>query len=58
MSDDLKTRGQQDAARINLNEEEEVRYWTQALGVTREQLAAAVKTTGVDADAVRRHFAK
>ena len=58
MSDHRKNRPPQDAARINLNEEEEVRYWTKALGVTKEQLASAAKTTGLQVDAVRRHFAK
>ena len=58
MSDDLKNRGPRDASRINLQEEHEVRYWTQALGVTREQLAAAVQAVGVSADAVRRQLGK
>jgi hypothetical protein len=58
MSDDLKNRGPQDASRINLQEEHEVRYWTQALGVTREQLEAAVRAVGVSADAVRRQLGK
>ena len=58
MSDKRKNRPPQDAARINLAEEEEVRYWTQALGVTKEQLASAAKSTGLQVDAVRRHFAK
>lgn len=52
MSDDLKNRGLQDCARINLSEEHEVRYWTQALGVGKEQLAAAVKAVGSSADRV------
>ena len=38
MPDDLKNRGAQDRARISLSEEHEVRYWTKALGVTKEQL--------------------
>jgi hypothetical protein len=56
MSDDMKNRGPQDRARINLSEEHEVRYWTQALGVDKEQLAAAVKAVGSSADRVRRHL--
>jgi hypothetical protein len=58
MSDDLKNRGAQDRARINVREEHEVRYWTQELGVTREQLEAAVKAAGVMVTDVRKHLQK
>ncbi len=58
MSDDLKNRGAQDRTRISLSEDHELRYWTQALGVTREQLAAAVKAVGPSADKVRAHLGK
>lgn len=58
MSDDLKNRGPQDRSQINLNEEHEVRYWTQALGVSKEQLAAAVQAVGSSADRVRAHLGK
>ena len=58
MSDDLKNQGAQDRARISLSEEHEVRYWTQALGVTKEQLAAAVKAVGPGAQKVREHLGK
>ena len=58
MSDDMNNRGPQDRARISLSEEHEVRYWTQALGVTKEQLAAAVKAVGSSADRVRAHLGK
>jgi hypothetical protein len=58
MSDDMKNRGPQDRARINMNEEHEVRYWTNALGVSKEQLAAAVQAVGVGADRVRAHLGK
>jgi hypothetical protein len=58
MSDNTMNKGLQDRARINVHEEHEVRYWTQALGVTREQLEQAVKAVGVSADAVRQHLGK
>jgi len=58
VSDDMNNRGPQDRARISLGEEHEVRYWTQALGVTKEQLAAAVKAVGSSADQVRGHLGK
>jgi hypothetical protein len=58
MSDDKSNRGPQDASRINVHEEYEVRYWTKALGVTKEALEAAVKKVGVSADAVRKELGK
>ncbi|WP_081770134.1 DUF3606 domain-containing protein [Luteimonas huabeiensis] len=58
MADDKRKTGAPDRDRINLNEDYEVRYWTQALGVTAEQLREAVKAVGPTADAVRRHLGK
>ena len=58
MPDDKSDRGAQDRARINVNEDHEVRYWTQALGVSEEQLRKAVAAVGVSADAVRQHRGK
>ena len=58
MSDDKSNRGPQDRARINVNEDYELAYWTKALGCTAEQLKAAVKAVGVSADAVRAHLKK
>ena len=56
MSDNLQKAGQQDRSRINVHEEHEVRYWTEALGVSREQLEKAVADVGVSANAVREHL--
>ena len=58
MADDLKNRGAQDRARVNVNEDHEVRHWTQKWGVSKEQLAAAVNKVGVAADAVARELGK
>jgi len=58
MSDDLKNRGPQDRLRINVHEEHEVRYWTQELGISREDLERAVLAVGVMASDVRKHLAK
>ncbi|WP_313172674.1 DUF3606 domain-containing protein [Massilia oculi] len=58
MSDDLNKRGQQDRTRINMHEEHEVRYWTEALGVTRDELQRAVDQVGVSAAAVREHLGR
>ncbi len=56
MADDRTNRGTPDRLRINIHEPYEMRYWTQALGVSEEQLKAAVAKVGVMADAVRRHL--
>lgn len=56
MADDKTMRGPQDAARIALGEDYEVRYWTEKFGVSREQLEDAVKSVGNSADAVERHL--
>jgi hypothetical protein len=58
MSDDLKNRGGQDRLRINVNEEHEVRYWTQELGVSKEELERAIQAVGVMAEDVRKHLVK
>jgi hypothetical protein len=58
MSDDLKNRGPQDSARINVNEEHELRYWTKELNISAEQLKQAVKVAGVSVEAVRKHLGK
>jgi hypothetical protein len=56
MADDLKNRGPQDRARINVNERHEVDYWSEALGCTEQQLRDAVAAVGVSAQAVREYL--
>ena len=56
MSDNLQKSGPQDRSRINVHEEWEVRYWTEALGVSREALEKAVSEVGVSAEKVREHL--
>lgn len=58
MSDDLTNRGSQDRARINVNEDHELRYWTKELGVSEQQLKEAVKAVGVSVKAVKEHLKK
>ena len=58
MADDLTNRGAQDRARISLNEDHEVRYWTKELGVSKERLASVIARVGNSADAVRRELGK
>lgn len=58
MSDDKSQTGSPDRDRINLEEDYEVRYWTDTLGVTAEELRNAVAAVGSTAAAVRRHLGK
>lgn len=58
MSDDKTKVGQPDRSRINMNEDYEVRHWTNALGVTREELEAAVGKVGNSVAAVRKELGK
>jgi hypothetical protein len=58
MSNDKSNRGPADRSRISLDQDYEVRYWTAVLGVTKEQLAAAVQEVGDSADKVREHLKK
>jgi len=58
MSDDKKNTGSPDRDRINVNEDYELQYWTKALGVSADQLRAAVEAVGPTAAAVRKHLGK
>ena len=40
-----------------MTEPHEVRYWTEALGVSKEKLQAAVDKVGNSAEAVRKELA-
>jgi hypothetical protein len=56
MPDNLNFRNAPDASRINVNESHEVRYWTQALGCSAEELRDAVSKVGTSAQAVRNYI--
>jgi hypothetical protein len=58
MSDDLNNRGEPDRSRIAMKEEHEVRYWTQALNVSREELQRIVDKVGNSVNAVRQELTK
>ncbi|MBB3854723.1 hypothetical protein FHY29_000098 [Xanthomonas arboricola] len=58
MTDDKKNTGSPDRDRINVNEDYELQYWTKALGVSADELRAAVKAVGPTAAAVRKHLGK
>lgn len=56
--DDKNNRGAQDRSRISLNEDYEVRYRTEALGVSRERLEELVKKHGNSAEKIREALKK
>ena len=55
--DDPSKRGPQDAARVNISDDYEVRYWTTTLDVTKVRLVEAVTKVGTSVVAVRPEFA-
>lgn len=58
MSDDLNNRGAQDRSRISLQEDHEVRYWTEALKISKVELERVVGKVGNSAEAVRNELGK
>ena len=54
--DSLTKRGRPDRSKINMHQVHEVRYWTHALNVTREELQAAVDKVGNSAATVRKQL--
>lgn len=54
--DDKNKRGPQDRARINVNEDYELQYWTEKFGVSSEKLRQAVEKVGVSANAVEQYL--
>ena len=58
MADNLKERAPQDSSRISLSEDWEVRYWTKALGISKDRLEQLVKDHGNSAAAVRSALGK
>ena len=58
MADDLKQTGPQDGQRINVEQDHELGYWSQKLGVSREQLRSAVQAAGPMVKDVQRHLGR
>jgi hypothetical protein len=56
MADDKTLRRPQDSSLIAMGEDYEVAYWTDKFGVSREELADAVKAVGNSAEAVGQHL--
>jgi len=55
--DSLTRREQPDRSKINMHQGFEVKYWTHALGVSKEQLQQAVDKVGNSAAAIRKELA-
>jgi hypothetical protein len=58
MPDNLTKRCPPDRSKISMHEEQEVRYWTKHLGVSRDELQRAVDKVGNSAAAVRKELGK
>ena len=58
MADDKSNTGGQDRARINVNEDYELRDWSKKFGVGPEELKAAVQKVGPMADDVKKELGK
>ena len=58
MADDKTKVGGHDRARINVDEDHEVRGWSKSLGITEDELRKAVAAVGDQADKVREHLGK
>ena len=58
MPDDTSNTGKPDRDRINVNEDYELRDWSQKLGVTPDELKSAVEKVGTITADVRRHLGK
>jgi uncharacterized protein DUF3606 len=56
MTDDRTKKAVQDRTRINTSEDYELRYWSKKLGVTQDQLKAAVKKVGNSVSAVEKEL--
>jgi hypothetical protein len=56
MADDLKQTGRQDDERINPDQDHELKFWSEKLGVSRDELRRAVQAAGPMVKDVQRHL--
>jgi len=56
MSDDRTKRGAPDRRMIDINDPDEVRNWSESLGVSKDQLEQAVHAVGTTAAKVREYL--
>ena len=57
MTDNTAERGPQDRARISLEQDHEVRYWSQRFGIDEDALRAAVEDVGPSVQDVEQYLA-
>lgn len=58
MPDNTNDRGPQDRSRVSMEEDYEVRYWTNKFSVTQDRLQQAVDAVGNSADAIEQYLAR
>jgi hypothetical protein len=58
MADDPKQRGPQDRSRVNVEQDYELKYWSEKFKVSPDELRKAVQQVGPSADAVAHHLGK
>ena len=56
MADDLKQTAKSDDARIDPDQDHELSYWSEKLGVSRDELRKAVQAAGPMVKDVQRHL--
>jgi hypothetical protein len=56
MTDNTTLRAPEDASRVAMGEDYEVRYWTERFGVSKERLQAAVDAVGNGAERVEEYL--
>ena len=58
MSDNKSKRGVADRNRISLDQDYEVRDWSESLGVSKDELVAAVHAVGNSAEKVKAYLSE
>jgi hypothetical protein len=58
MADNLKRAAAPDDHLIDTGQEQQIRFWTEEFGVSRQELLDAVNTVGPSAEAVKEHLGK
>ncbi|HYD56288.1 MAG TPA: DUF3606 domain-containing protein [Burkholderiales bacterium] len=56
MADDPNEAGTQDDARIDVEQDQQLGYWSEKLGVSREELRKVIQATGPMVRDVQRHL--
>jgi hypothetical protein len=56
MADSKTETRPQDASRVNVNEDYEVRYWTKRFNCSKDQLVEAVNAVGVSVEKIEHYL--